>query len=289
MPVDQCPDCRHEFSISEVRCPHCGRPSRFPNVRDAELEADALTARYNDAKMDAANRGDAAVVEQFEQACRQSVAVIARSFDEAFRLATSDLELYATHYQLQTLRIPGGLPPGPGQPNWDRIRAVADEALFGKQKEEIRFAALSLDGVGLANYGECTLVLRDDMIAHRASVVEENSLVFMNRHGVTIWGSAELPRGYRSTWEQRAKLCVAKCGKKLAVAPKPVDFASVLLKQGATTLEDEFVEVHVFGPMTVRTFAKVVLHKKPRRPAKVKLKALREKMAKWNVECEVER
>ena len=290
MEVTQCAECGNDFPISEIHCPHCGRPSLFPNVVAAglDVERQALQARYDAAKKEAANRGAAGTVERFERVCEQSVAVIARSLDEAFRLASSDLELYATYYQLQTLRVPRGLPEGPGEPNWDKIRAVADEAQFGKEKQEIRFAALSLDRVGLASYGECTLVLRDEMIAHRASAVEENSLVFMERHDVKVWGAADLPHGYRATWPERARLCVAKLGKKLAAGTKPADFATILLKKGATSLEDEFVEVHIFGPMTVRTLAKVILHKRPRRPGKAKLKALREKMARWNVECEVQ-
>ena len=54
------------------------------------------------------------------------------------------------------------------------MRVFADDALFPGYKEQIRFAALSLDGKGLSSYGECTLILRDHMIAHRASVLEGN-------------------------------------------------------------------------------------------------------------------
>ena len=106
-----CEDCGHDFPVNEVRCPHCGRPSLFPNVTAAgfDEERQALQARYQAAKNEAVNRGAVGVVEEFERACEQSSAVISRTLGEAFRLANSDSELYATYYQLQTLRVPRGL------------------------------------------------------------------------------------------------------------------------------------------------------------------------------------
>lgn len=199
------------------------------------------------------------------------------------------MELYATYYQLQTLRVPRGLPEASGEPIWDKIRAVADETLFGKQKQEIRFAALSLDGSGLANYGDCTLVLREEMIAHRASAIEENSLIFMDRHDIKVWRAAELPKGYRSTWRERDRLCVAKLCSKLAANTTSRDFPGILLRQGATSLEDEFIEVHVFGPVTIRTVWKVVLHKKQGRRRRAKLKAMQQVMSRWDVVCETQK
>ena len=31
-----CPDCHHTFAMTRDRCPHCGRPARFPNVAMAD-------------------------------------------------------------------------------------------------------------------------------------------------------------------------------------------------------------------------------------------------------------
>ena len=106
-----------------------------------------------------------------------SHAVIARPAHEILRLATSQNEIYGTFYNLigAGLRLPEG-------GKWDILRGVVDSALFPNYKEDIRFAALSLNGVGLSNYGEYSIMLRTDLIAHRASVFEENSILFMKHH-----------------------------------------------------------------------------------------------------------
>jgi hypothetical protein len=111
----------------------------------------------------------------------------------------------------------------------------------------------------------------------------------MMRHGITVWGAADLPKGYRAAWGERGRLCVAKLAGKLAKTTQPADFPRILLKQGASSLDDEFVEVHILGPMTIRTLSEVMVHKNPQRKRQAKLNALREKLAKWNVACKVEK
>jgi hypothetical protein len=169
-----CSACGNSFHLSQPHCPHCGRPGLYGNVYAAEIaeEVGALEERYQTAKRDAATRGAKAALNDFETALFNSQAVIARPVNEVQRLANSDNELYATYYQLQDapIRLPTG-------EKWDVLRVIADSALFPNYKEEIRFGALSLDGLGVSNYGECFIVLRTDMIAHRASVFEENSVL----------------------------------------------------------------------------------------------------------------
>lgn len=169
--------------MSEERCPHCGRPSLYPNVYagEADDEVKALNGRYEEAKRGAAARSAVAAVENFEKAVAGARAVIARSDAEMQRLITSDQQLYATYYQLidSGIRLPDG-------GKWDVLRSVADDALFTGFREQIRFAALSLDGTGLANYGDCFMALRRDMIAHRSSLLEENSVLFIEHHDVKM-------------------------------------------------------------------------------------------------------
>ena len=165
-----CSDCGNSFHLSQPQCPHCGRPGLYGNVYAAEVadEVNALERRYQSAKRDAVARGAETALGNFEAALSNSQAVIARPVSEVLRLSTSDNELYATYYQL--LNSPIRLPTGE---KWDVLRASADSALFPNYKEEIRFGALSLDGFGISNYGECFIILRTDMIAHRASVFEK--------------------------------------------------------------------------------------------------------------------
>ena len=237
-----------------------------------------MDKRYRESVQSAVSRGCEEVAKDFESALSESEAVIARSLLEADRLASSDKQLYATYYQLieAGVRLPSG-------EKWDNLRGVADEALFPGYKKHVRFAALSLDGMGLSSYGECFLVLRDDMIAHRASVFEENSIMFMERHNIPISQTHKLPAGYRATWAERAKLCVSKLADKLGPNTSKGVFPRILLKEGGTSGDDSFVEVHIWGPMTCRTVKRVTVNQPKRRADRVILRALSEKLAKAGV------
>lgn len=117
---------------------------------------------------------------------------------------------------------------------WDVVRELADTVLFPGYKKDMRFAALSLNGIGLSNYGSCSIALRDEMIAHRASVFEENSALFMERHEIKISRRPNLPKGYRAAWDERALLCVAKLSQKIDSATHSDEYSELLLKQGVT-------------------------------------------------------
>jgi hypothetical protein len=201
---------------------------------------------------------------------------------EVYRLAGSDNEIYATFYNLTD----SGIRSLSGE-KWDSLRGVADRALFPGYEKHIRFAALALDGLGLTNYGSVSVTLREDMIAHRASVFEENAVLFMARHGIRMDQAHELPPGYRATWGERGRLCVAKLASSLSPGFSPSAFGSLLLINGATSEDDRFVEVHVWGPMTRRTFARAIVRKRLTDKAeRAIVKALREKLKPVGVKLE---
>jgi hypothetical protein len=245
-------------------------------------EAAALEDRYQHAMHMAHSRGAGTLraVESFEAEMLNTRAVIARSPEELQRLITSDREGYASYYELVTAgaRFPSGN-------KWDSLRPLADDALFPYYKEKIRFAALTLDGRGLPGFGDYFLVLRTDMIAHRASVYEENSVLFFSKHfRRDLDDEPRLPRGYRAVWEERGRLCVAKLADKIDDATPPGAYSAILLRPGSTSEDDDFVEVHVWGPMTIRT-VEHVFHNKPTRHTsrKIKNRALEQRLAKFNV------
>lgn len=268
--------------MSKNRCPHCARPGLFPNVYLASLEKEkrALERRYRRALEDSDRKGCGHVIRGFETRSEQSRAVITRSFEETMRLASGDHNVYATYHQLAEIefRIPRGS-------KWDKLRALTDQTLFDDYMKEIRFAALTLDGHGLTNYGECSWVLRNDMIAHRASVFEENSIMFMERHDITVARAHLLPPGYRASWGERSKLCVAKLARRFQTDTSTESFDRLLIRQGTTAEEDEFIEVHVGGPMTVRTLERVIIMSKRYQRKSVRL--LEYKLATFNVDLEV--
>jgi hypothetical protein len=95
----------------------------------------------------------------------------------------------------------------------------------------LHYAALSLDGVGLESYGECTVTLREEMVFHRASCFEENSaLIFEEKH--------DFSGCLRSSWAELAKLCSAKIAGKINESMSSDDFPGMLLSEGVTQDDD---------------------------------------------------
>ena len=278
-----CKHCGHGFHFSQPLCQHCARPAEYPNVYVAEVseERDELQRRYDEAKQESQSRGADTLqaVEGFEAAVSGSRAVIARSVEELQRLATGDNEIYATFYQLLNAKV--RLSAGS---KWDVLRGVADVGLFPGYMDHIRFAALTLDGLGLQNYGDCFLVLRTEMIAHRTTVFEENSVLFMEHHNIKFSEANNLPRGCRATWEERGKLCVAKLAGRIDASTAPGAYSGILLRQGATSEDDDFVEAHIWGPMTIRTIERVILNPRTRHQARaIKDRANMARLAKFGV------
>jgi hypothetical protein len=132
------------------------------------------------------------------------------------------------------------------------------------------------------------VVLREDRIASRTSVFEENSLIFMRKREITMWDSDKLPHGYRAAWPDRHKLAAAKLGARIESGTTAADFQEILLKSGPTKIDDEFVEVHVFGPMTLKTFAKVTVTRKGRSPSETRLNVLRDRLQRDGVPLEIQ-
>jgi hypothetical protein len=280
------PECGNEIPDAYAFCPHCGRPGLYPNVRAAghKDELAALEQRYTEARRNVDARGCGAVADAFLRAIESSKAVIARPLGELERLTRSDREVYSTYYkQIEAaLRLPDGRP-------WDPLRRIAEEALFPGYKEEIRFAALTLDDLGPRSYGACCFTLREPMIAHRATIFEENNVLFMKRRDFKLSELSSLPPGYRSIWADRGKLCLAKLAGALEQNMREDEFAGLLLRPGKTTEDDGLVEVHVWGPITIRAIDKVILTRHERGPAaQAKLRAWREKLQKqYGVTLEV--
>lgn len=220
----------------------------------------------------AIGRGAGEEVAQFEVAAARSQAVMARPMRELDRLVSSDRELIPSYYGLLAgqVRLPHGN-------EWDGLRGIADEALFPGYKEHIRFAALSIDGKGLSSYGECFFVLRDTMIGHRASVYEENSVISLKKHDY------QPPPGHRAAWFERAGLCVAKLAGRIRATTTRDEFSDLLLRPGRSSEDDSFVEVHVWGPMTIRTIERILVGKQRRQASR---KALRDRLEGFGVELE---
>jgi len=260
----------------------------YANVDSAkeQEERDQLERRYQNAANNADIRGARQSLEGFETAVEKSKAVIARPLWELLRLASSESQIYATYYQL----LEGGV-RSPAGDKWDVFRPALDAVVFPSYCKHIRYAALSLDGRGSTHYGDCFLIPRDDMIAHRASVLEENALIWASRYTDlgSLDKSPELPKGYRATWNGRARLAVAKLGSEILAGTLPNEHARILLKQGTKSEDDEFIEVHIFGPLTIRTLEEVLVHRQPSTDAlvQVRISVMRAKLLQFGVNMKV--
>ena len=255
-----CGECSIELSPLAMTCGVCGT-QQFPNVNVAQTpeERCALYDRYDRARATAVAAGLADMAEQFEAYVDGSLAVMCVKLGELERLASSDSELKSTFYGIADTRVPRAQPPA--GTDWNRIREVIDTAVFGDEaKRHIRFAALSTSAEGLTAYGPCTLVCATAHVRKRASTFEKNSCqFFVDRRKIGIGQTVEVPEGYRSTWSDRGKLAVAKLGERLRPGMTAAHFDALLLTAGATTAEDDFVEVHIFGSMSAATFEQVMI------------------------------
>ena len=264
----KCPKCGEDVRDHERNCTVCDHDCGYPNVRAAERpeETRALEERLRTAEAAAASRGCSSVLADFRGAVRSSEAVLCRNLSTVMSLISNEDELYASFYQLVGMgaRRPAETPV-------ECQRALADDILFPYYRDQIRFAALSLNGRGVPDYGDCSLVLKELPIQDRATVFEENSLYFcmkrdlgMKRHTV--------PRGYRAKWSRRDELAAAKLESALQPGTQADGFAEIIMKPAAESEDAGFIEVHIYGPLHRRNIARLTARRPRNKPDQAILK-----------------
>jgi hypothetical protein len=283
-----CTHCGHDFPASRDHCPHCAWPLLPPNMAAAEdpTEVSALEARYASAMADLDLRGARQTAAALEGALQRSQCVCTRSVAEVHRLASSDRQLYATFYQL----VEGGVVI-PEEGEWDRRRRPVDDVLFPGYRDKIHFGALTLDGRGVRNYGPCALVLSERMVAHRSTVFDDNTVLWMERQGIRVSQAHQLPGGFRAPWQARGRLGLAKLADALEPFTAPASFAGLVLCDGETSRDDAFIEAHVYGPVSIRTAQRVRVLRDPAELTDVEraqIEELRELLPRWGVDLEVD-
>jgi hypothetical protein len=263
--------CREEIPDHSRVCVVCGKDAGYPNVRATEKreEVEAVEKRYQNAILDSKKRECDDIVEQFRIAITSSEAVFCRPIGKMSALVSSDNELYASFHSL----VEAGMRL-PEKNTFDISRSAIDATLFPNYFKDIQFAALSLDGLGPRYYGECSIVLRDVSVASRATVFEENSIDFFDKHKVPA--GKQPPVGYKAPWMNRDRLAVSKLASGINKGTEPKEFPGILLRDDAK--QPDFIEVHIYGLLHRRAIKEVFVTEPKRKADKTILQSAEKKL-----------
>jgi hypothetical protein len=239
-----CPTCGREIPRDSRVCPYDQTDVGYPNVRAAHdpVEVAALDGRVALGRASAAAQNATAELGAFSDAVATSRAVMNRSLGTLQSWVNDSNPLFLTFHQ--QVRAGGRLV---NDDVWDQQRTSAENTINPNYFEHLHFAALSLDNTGLARYGPYCIVLRDNLIAHRSSVFEENAFFFCRHHAIISGHPA--PPGYRAPWGRKSELAIAKLGGKIRAAMVTGDFPDILMGNQRDAPDCDFIEVHIYGPI----------------------------------------
>ena len=248
-----CPTCQELVADSQRYCPACGADAGFPNVRLAQRkhEETELAARLTTASDSASASGYSHVFCDFGSAINDSQAIIARPLRVLQDLIANKQKTYSGYHKELTAgtRIP--------ENNiFDQTRTQFENALFPNFYQEICYAALTLNDKWVDWFGDHAMILKEQMIAHRSTVFEENPYNFSIRHGLALTDT--FPPGYRAVWGRRGDVAKAKLYPKLSAATTSSDYPTILLPDGSSVAEADYIEVHVYGPFTGAAIQKII-------------------------------
>lgn len=252
-PDGSCGRCGFRIHWTDDRCPECSTAVPFPNIRlvTTTEELAELDRRYDTAREAARARGAEDKLMEFESAVENTSRSVI-NVSPVLLVEFLEQKAQLSNYNLQV----AGETRLAASPEDDLVRRITEAALFGVFAHHIRYAALSLDGVGLQSYGSCSVVLSDRKARGAASVLDENSYPFVERHGRSI------PPGHRSDWQNRGKLAVAKLSERIDPGTTSDSFARILFWSEGDRKTDAFMEVHLYGRIDAQS-AEMVVAPKP--------------------------
>lgn len=256
----ECPTCNAIVHWNVDRCPRCRADVGAPNVRlvDIDQEKLALMARYENAIATAETRGAKDVVREFEDAVnKSSQAVINVNADFLWTFLRDKRALYVGYEILADAEI-----RKPASFEDDRRRRGVDAIVHGALAKSITCAALSLDGNGLHSYGIAGLTISDTTVAASGTCLERNSYDFVSKHRLVP--GDPLPAGFRSVWQRRGLLAVAKLADEFQPDTNVLQFARLLLVSDRHRKRDEFIEVHLFGPFDWQAITAIAIQGRPK-------------------------
>lgn len=277
----QCTSCGTEVPFDRDRCPMCGHDAGFPNVREVTMaaEKEALHLRYQTKLNNAAANGTDTQLLMFEDAVKGSQAVVSVDLDYLLGFFLNNKALYSTY----SLLVEGDVRKTASSKD-DKRRRMVEGGFFGSYAAKIRYAALSINGKGPASYGSYTMVLKEVAVRDRATLLEENSYVFFEKHRKRI--PDDFPPGYRSVWKERHKLAVAKLADRVSGSVTEHDYPEILLSSSGDRKTDDFMEVHIYDLFDNNAVESVVIDKNAVKKArKTDLARLKEVLVKKGIKC----
>ena len=238
-----CYKCATPLNASERHCLACRADNGAPNVRECSSseETKELSRRYHMARENARSSGLEGEFVRFQTLLEQnSLVVVAVPALLALNLVSNPSCIYQAYEQL----VNAGA-RSPASPPDDRRRPSISGCLFGSYAKRIVYGALSTTSAGLPTYGDVYFRLKASAVDDRTTFLESNSYRFVEQHPDCLTGP--VPRGYRSNWQNRHQLALAKLAGNLTQGQNDTDMQRLLLtSDSADRANDDFVEAHVY-------------------------------------------
>lgn len=274
------PDCEAENERNASVCESCGNSLGFVNVNilsDPYFQ-EGLEKRYDTTK---ATLSDSEVQRFEEVIVREGKAVINMNYGLVQEIVNKN-KAYISYQR--------GVEKGfvsKKEFAKDRFRCAAEAAFYGIDGRNIVYAALALDDVGVASYGDVSVVLRTKRIESRTTFFEKDTLVLFSELVRKGWFVDEIiPSGHCGTWNERSKMAVIKHGAEVEPSHQIADLAALILKSDGSGTNDAFIELHIFNAVKPAAFEKVVFYKKPTRTYdQLQFKLFKSKLASLDIEA----
>lgn len=248
-----CGKCKQENKVNSLTCKKCG-DSFFTNVNLANIPSEtvALEGRYNKAKSSSSAK---AKLNKFESLIQNNSHAVINLHFKHLKVIVLDDDSYKNYHILveENKREIADLID-------DLNRSKVESFLFGNiLARKIVYAALSIDETGLKSYGDIEAIIDNEAIESRASLLEENSFTFVITDNRKI--TDVLPKGFKSNWTERHKLAVAKHYEDIKNDTDENQFSEILLNSNGIRESEKFIEIHIFGDITLDAFKKIKVPK----------------------------
>ena len=254
--ADACLHCGREFAQHLDRCQHCHTDVGSPNVRAASdpREIEALNQLYLAAIADARRRGCESVLNRFERETASSRAVVCKKYLQLAGIIAPDYGSWVipNYYQ----QIDGGA-RAPDDAKWDWQRAQ-ERRWFPNYVHHINYGVLTLNDSGASGWGEVAPYSVNGrskggpLSANRMQSTSPSEFQMTSRFHQVIEHHGATAEDYVSPNFSASILC-----------DTPVErFPEILLKQGDSKDDADFVEVHIYGTLTLESVARVRVPRK---------------------------